>query len=737
MSDLANENGRAREHGASAGLLEKAVEFDIDVNENAVPPIAETPSKHDPDALNAHVAAGHDLIALDGKRPVAKGWTSAPALSVEAAKARMMAGKNVGVRLRDTDLVIDIDPRHFDEDDDPVARLKRDFDLDDAPFVKTEGGGCHFYYRKPANVEVGGKLAGYNGIDFKTKGGQVVAAGSIHPATGKLYALDDDVLRFELSDAPEASGKLLGALGKASTESAADASASGEITSEQLERLLSKLDVTAYNKRHDDWLAIMMASHHATAGAGIDEFAAWSLGDPDYADDEAGIRKRWRSLGLKPNGVRLGTLLKALSDAGHGAWIEEVLRSPAEEDFADDLPAEIMRPLFMENRGRVEANYRNTQLAIEAGAFGVGFDELCQRAVLRSERLPWTADIGRELNDDLIRIVREWIMHQFGFEPKREDVSDVLFALATKNTFNPVVSYLDGLTWDGVARIDRLFPDYFGTADGDYEKTVGRKLMLAAVRRMRRPGVKFDTVPIIEGRQGSGKTSALRVLGGDWHSDAELGRLDGKDSAGVLHGVWIMELGELTAMRKAEVDHLKAFVSRTEDRYRPPYGKTVKTYPRRCVFVGTTNSGSYLRDVTGNRRYLPVSTGAIDLDALRRDRDQLWAEASVVEATGESLVLPSHLWPAAAERQDDRLVNDPWLDRLRLHLASSPERTRFSSQELLEFALEVPCSRQNQHEAKRVATLMTSLGWQHKANIRIGTQQLTGYVSPEDPTYKR
>jgi predicted P-loop ATPase len=735
MSGLANENGRAREHGASASLLEKAVEFDIDVNENAVQPIAETPSKHDPSSLDAHAAAGHELIALDGKRPVAKAWPSVPALSVEAAKARMASGKNVGVRLRDTDLVIDVDPRNFKADDDPFARLKRDFDLRDAPFVKTGGGGFHFYYRKPANVEAAGKLAGYNGIDFKSKGGQVVAAGSVHHATGRLYALDDDVLRFELLDAPEASDKLLDALGKAS--GVADASAPGEITPEQLERLLSKLDVAAYNRRHDDWLAIMMASHHATAGAGIDEFVAWSLGDPDYAGDEADIRKRWRSLGLKPNGVRLGTLLKALSDAGHGAWIEEVLRSPAEEDFADDLPAEIMRPLFMENRGRVEANYRNTQLAIEAGNFGVGFDELCQRGVLRSERLPWIADIGRELNDDLIRIVREWIMHQFGFEPKREDVSDVLFALATKNTFNPVVDYLDGLTWDGVARIDRLFPAYFGTAGGDYEKAVGRKLMLAAVRRMRRPGAKFDTVPIIEGRQGSGKTSALRVLGGDWHSDAELGRLDGKDSAGVLHGVWIMELGELTAMRKAEVDHLKAFVSRTEDRYRPPYGKTVKTYPRRCVFVGTTNSGSYLRDVTGNRRYLPVSAGDIDLDALRRDRDQLWAEASVIEATGESLVLPSHLWPAATERQDDRLVNDPWLDRLRVHLAASPDRTRFSSQELLEFALEVPCSRQNQHEAKRVATLMTSLGWQHKANIRIGSQQLTGYVSPDDPTYKR
>lgn len=340
MSDHTYGNGRAMEPGASAGLLEKAVEFDIDANDNAVPSVIEAPSKHDPSSLDAHAAAGHDLIALDGKRPVAKGWTSAPALSVEAAKARMAAGRNVGVRLRDTDLVIDVDPRNFDVGDDPFARLRRDFDLRDAPFVRSGGGGFHFYYRKPANVEVAGKLAGYGGIDFKSKGGQVVAAGSVHPETGEPYRLDSDALAMLLSEAPEASTALLDAIGKASAETVTyAASGSGEITPEQLERLLSKLDVMAYNKRHDDWLAIMMASHHATAGTGIDEFAAWSLGDPDYADDEADIRRRWRKLSLeKPNSVRLGTLLKALFDAGHGAWIDEVLRASAEDDFACDLP---------------------------------------------------------------------------------------------------------------------------------------------------------------------------------------------------------------------------------------------------------------------------------------------------------------------------------------------------------------------------------------------------------------
>ncbi|MFD2239114.1 VapE domain-containing protein [Aureimonas populi] len=747
MSDhLANEEGRAEGTGAPAGALEKTVEFDFDKIEDTAPQVVETPSKHDPEVLNAHIAAGHELIPLRhwqakdtkgkpaGKFPKSSGWRRQPALSLAKAVARMKAGCNVGARLRDIDLVIDVDPRNFAEGDDPFARLVRDFGLSEAPFVRTGGGGFHHYYRKPADMPVLGELAAYPGVEFKSLGRQVVAAGSVHP-NGSSYGLDDDILALSLAEAPEATTALLDAIAKPSV--AASTIGSGEITPAQLERLLSKLDVAAYNGRHDDWLAIMMAAHHGTDGAGVDEFVAWSVGDPDYAGDEDRIRGRWASLTIKAGGVTLATLLKALSDAGLGAFIEEVLRS-----CGGGLP-ERHRPAGRGRRAGLldQQGADRAELPQHPAGHGGGAPRGRLRRALAARCAAGRAaalDGGhRPRTNRRPDPYRSRVDHG-AVRPRaeREDVSDVLFALATKNTFNPVVEYLDGLAWDGVSRIDSLFPAYFGSPDSAYERAAGRKLMLAAVRRMRRPGTKFDTVPIVEGRQGSGKTSALRILGGMWHSDAELGRLDGKDSAGALHGVWIMELGELTAMNKAEVENLKAFVTRTEDRYRPPYGRTVKTFPRRCVFIGTTNSASYLRDHTGNRRYLPVSTGDIDLDALKRDRDQLWAEAAILEAAGESLTLPSSLWSDAADRQGDRQVDDPWLDRLRLHLASSPGRTRFSSQELLEFALEVPCSRQNQTDAKRVAVLMAKLGWQHKANLRFGKQSMTGYVSPEDPTFK-
>jgi hypothetical protein len=346
MSDFTgNENGRAEGTGAPAGVLEETVAFDFDKIEDAALVVSETPSKHDPDAIDAHASAGHELIPLRhwqakdkegkpaGKSPIGS-WRREPALLPADACKRMLSGANVGVRLRDIDLVIDVDPRNFKAGDDPLARLLKDFVLDDAPFVLTGGGGRHLYFRKPANLAIEHGLPEYRGVEFASLGRYVVAAGSVHP-NGSPYLLDDDPLARSLSEAPEATTALLDAIAKRSVEAPTDAR--GEITPEQLEKLLSKLDVMKFHRLHDDWLAIMMSCHYGTRGAGVDEFVAWSISDPDYADDEARIRARWQRLELKPNGVKLGTLLKALVDAGHGAWIEEVLRSSPEDDF-DDAP---------------------------------------------------------------------------------------------------------------------------------------------------------------------------------------------------------------------------------------------------------------------------------------------------------------------------------------------------------------------------------------------------------------
>ncbi|MGE0523025.1 MAG: DUF5906 domain-containing protein [Variibacter sp.] len=333
MSNLANENGRAREPGASSGLLEKAVEFDIDVNENAVPPIVETPSKRDASLLDEYGLAGHGdkLIRLTGKHPVDR-WRDLPSIGVEGGKRWMAKGGNVGFRMSDTDLVIDIDPRNFPEGEDVLARFLRDFDLPPHPFVLTGGGGRHLYFRKPADLAVVHALKDYPGFEFSTLGRYVVAAGSVHPDTGRLYRFDDDPLALSLSETPKAPDKLLDAITRPNIEP--HSAEPGTIDEERLAEWLGLIDVAEY-KEQKKWQDMMMACHFATNGAGADEFIAWSTSDPEYSDHGDEIRRRWNSLKEKPGAITARTLIAALPKEMRREATELLGRTAPEDDFAD------------------------------------------------------------------------------------------------------------------------------------------------------------------------------------------------------------------------------------------------------------------------------------------------------------------------------------------------------------------------------------------------------------------
>jgi predicted P-loop ATPase len=325
--------------------------------------------------------------------------------------------------------------------------------------------------------------------------------------------------------------------------------------------------------------------------------------------------------------------------------------------------------------------------------------------------------------------VRLYLLEQFGKDFSKENIFEACMSLAGLCRFNPVNDFLDGLTWDGKARLGTWLMDYLGAEDTPLNRAIGRLVLIAAVRRARRPGTKFDQVLILEGPQGSGKSSAVQILGGEWHSDAELGRVEGKDASIVLQGCWIFELGEMTAMNRSEIEALKAFLSRNDDRYRAPYERGVKSVPRRCVFIGTTNAGGYLRDTTGNRRFWPVRTGKIDLENLAADRDQLWAEAAEAEASGQSIELPLALRADASDAQQARFINDPWEDTLKAHLQNSGQSRVHTH--VLYRVLEIPAGQQAQYHGKRVREVMESLGWTYKRSMRIGKDNLAGYEAPD------
>jgi hypothetical protein len=335
MSALENGNGCAEGTGAPAKAWEKTVETDkIETTETAS---SAAPASHDPKALDAHAAAGHHFIPIEGKKPVGHGWTRSVPMSLDQAKARYKAGRNVGFRLRPTDLVIDVDPRHFADGDDPMVRLAASYGLPEMPFVRTGGGGWHHYLRKPEDAEIVNNLSDYPGIEFKSQGRQVVAAGSIHPDTGQPYVLDGDPLALLLREAPEAPTALLNAIQKHAVASGADSF--GKLNPEQLSEWLGWVDVLEY-RQPDEWLKIMMACHHGTAGHGVDEFVAWSISDPVYQDHEENIRYRWNSLDDKPGAITIGTLIAALPADRRREAVESLIRAAPKDDFLDkpDLP---------------------------------------------------------------------------------------------------------------------------------------------------------------------------------------------------------------------------------------------------------------------------------------------------------------------------------------------------------------------------------------------------------------
>jgi predicted P-loop ATPase len=281
-------------------------------------------------------------------------------------------------------------------------------------------------------------------------------------------------------------------------------------------------------------------------------------------------------------------------------------------------------------------------------------------------------------------------------------------AVARDESFHPVRDYLDGLRWDGRPRLDAFPVLHLGAEGSAYTRAAARSLFIAAVARIRQPGVKADCMVILEGDQGIGKSRALAALFRPWFTD-ELSELGSKDASMQLAGVWGVEIAELSAMTRGEIERVKAFVSRTVDRFRPAYGRRVIEVPRQCVLIGTTNADEYLKDESGGRRFLPIRCGRIDLDAIERDRDQIWAEAAVLYETGATwwIVDPVAL-AAARDEQATRYVSDAWADRIGAYLDGRDEA---SVADVLERVLDLEPGRWTRADQMRVAACLKASGW--------------------------
>ncbi|NJK88564.1 MAG: hypothetical protein HC923_03630 [Myxococcales bacterium] len=685
--------------------------------------------------LDRYIEAGWDLIPLNrwdyrdrfdrerGKSPRDANWV-VESYNLEAVLRDAAQGFNVGVRLRDGDIVIDYDPRNLEEGKTEAAVLEElellyEVELAKCPSVITGSGGRHWYMRREPGAATRNGIPGLSkAIELKTVGRQVVAAGSKHP-NGKNYQWAEGP---PLAQAPMAPAALMTAILKPLMAERSGGSAPGSITIEDLRECLRQIPVESYNKRHAEWLELLTACHSGTNGSaeGREAFVEWSIQDPAYIDDIDDIRYRWESFTANSSGgITVGTLFHHLKEAGGVPP-----RAKAKDQFADiEVTLEPgegdteYAPLFdVNDSGVPRPTGRNAMEAVKAFGLQPERDVFRNMTVMRGDLgvirkvYPRAKEV---LGDRLVYAIWRLAIEKWRLEVQTGKINDAIEALANEREYNCVEEYLTGLEWDGTPRIDSWLTTYGHADDSPYTVAVGRMFLLGCVGRALSPGIKFDNMIVLEGPQGCGKSTLIRILGREWTLESLPGAKDA-DVIASMQGRWIIEMAELDTMRRSDVSALKSFLARTEDRARLAYMRNPEDFPRRCVFVGTTNDSDYLRDRTGNRRFFPVEVDNIDLKGLLRDRDQLWAEAYHVwmtNPTEAAIMLPPHLIPDATARQEARMAPDAIEEEVDRFLGEHPDLQRVSTRTLAWEILKKTPATVKPHELQSVGQVMARRGW--------------------------
>lgn len=408
--------------------------------------------------------------------------------------------------------------------------------------------------------------------------------------------------------------------------------------------------------------ALMKLSREATADLPLEEETAESEG---ILSVEQGVVEAWDALGLVltdkgspiPNMDNVVRVLEGLPSVQGRIWFDEFTRS-------------IM----------------------------TGFSS--------TEEREWTDDDARQL---WLELQRRLSLVRIG----KDAVHEAVATYAYMNRRHPVKEWLSKTAWDLTPRLDTFFTTYMGAEDTAFNRSVSANFFLSMLARVFVPGCKVDNMVVLEGVQGARKSSALRALCGKWFTECNepLSNGSNKDFYAVLQGKMLVEIAELDSFSRADILRIKAIITTATDRYRPAYGRIAQNFPRTSVFVGTTNEKEYLADSTGGRRFWPVRTARIDLDAIAADRDQLFAEALA------RYRLKPNWWDVPDEAksiQEDRRKQDPWEPILETWLSLPRMVAEVSSLEMARDALEISPERMDQRAYNRIAYCMKSLGYENK-----------------------
>lgn len=404
----------------------------------------------------------------------------------------------------------------------------------------------------------------------------------------------------------------------------------------------------------------------------------------------------------------------------------EAMSTPLPAGAGGGSRASLRAKLIPTANGGIKGCRENVYLVMESDDKLVGLVglDLFSGLQVKLRKTPWTSTPGEWTESDDFELGM-YLAQNYGLVlASVGDIERGVAQAARRHQFDPVIKYFDACAegWDGQQRVATALSRYWGAEDSEYLRLVATMFFIGVVMRGYKPGVKNDHAPVFEGGQGQGKSTALKVLGGDWFADTPF-RMGEKDGYLSIQGVLLYEVAELEQFNRSEVTAIKAFMSSTVDRFREPYGRRMKNVKRRCAFAATTNEDAYFKDSTGNRRFWPVQTGRIDIEALTADRDQLFGEAIALMRSGVQW------WPTFEQQQrligpmqDDREIPDPWRGRIWEYLegidadgrpVGAGKLTSVTTREVLTKALHFEMSKLGpaRAETMRVGAILKKLGW--------------------------
>jgi predicted P-loop ATPase len=505
---------------------------------------------------------------------------------------------------------------------------------------------------------------------------------------------------------------------------------------DEAQKIQDALGCISPDDDYEQWLQIGMALH--ANGCSVDIWDNWSAGGSKYKSGQC--QKKWAS--FNSNGIGIGSLFEFARTNGYEfpkrPQTESKVWQPSHENktkqydnattpntgnIINDLE---LQTSYTKSGIKVKNSVRNLTKILENHPNWLdvmAYNEFSIKTT--KQKLPPYphAKLGDWTDNDNINTIN-WLSDNFNFEPSDLMVQKVAVNVADKNTINPVRDYLLSLVWDGRPRVTNWLEQYMGAKESPANRVFQKCFLIGAVARIMEPGCKCDTVLILEGEQGTMKSTTLEALfSTDWFTDAafDLGTMEGFL---VMRGNWCVELAELDKMKKADASKAKTFFGQRIDRYKPPYGRNVIDVPRQCVFAGTVNEHVYLTDPSGGRRYMPVSVKKYDINGIKRDRNQIWAEAVQMYKLKEKWHFDASL-QYIQEAQDNRFDTDPWEDVIVNYLAMRDINVIHSS-DIFTGILEMSVERIDRMSSNRVKSIMQHLGWK-KGVYKIDGKRLNGY----------